>query len=354
MPARHLRFGYWTPIFGGWLRNVEEEQTPATFEHVKEIARTAERIGFELTLVAELNLNDIKGPDAPCLEAWAVAAALGAVTEKLEIMAAVRPGYHLPAVTAKQAATIDGITGGRFTLNVVSAWWAEEARQYGGIFTEHDDRYARSTEFVSILRGLWASRTPFDFAGDYYTVQGTHLEPKPAVRPRIYAGGESEAGKAAITGFGDAYLTHGGTVGELATKITEMRGRRKAAGRPPFESFGMAAYAIVRDTEAEAQAEVDRITDVSAGPAYDSYQDFITKSRLEQQVSLKDYSVSNRGLRPGLVGTPDQVAERILEFEEAGVDVLLLQFSPQLPEMRRFAEQVIPRVRALEAQRERA
>ena len=345
-----MRFGYWTPIFGGWLRNVEDENTPVTYEHVRDIARTAEEVGFEVTLIPELNLNDIKGPDAPSLEAWVVAAALAGVTEKLEIMAAIRPGYHLPAVTAKQAATIDHISHGRFTLNVVSAWWAQEAKEYGGIFTEHDDRYARSTEFVEILRGLW-SRTPFSFAGQYYTVEGTHLEPKPGVVPRIYAGGESDAGKAAITNFADAYLTHGGTVAELATKIGEMRRRREAQGKPPFESFGMAAYGIVRDTDEEAQAEVDRITDVSAGPAYHSYQDFISKSQLEQQVSLKDYSVSNRGLRPNLVGTPDQVAARILEFEEAGLDVLLLQFSPHLPEMRRFAEQVIPRVRGLEARR---
>lgn len=350
MAPSRLRFGYWTPIFGGWLRNVEDEDTPVTFEHVREIARAAEQGGFEVTLIPELNLNDIKGPDAPSLEAWVVAAALAGATEKLEIMAAIRPGYHLPAVTAKQAATIEGISGGRFTLNVVSAWWAQEAKEYGGIFTEHDDRYARSTEFVAILRGLW-SRTPFSFAGEYYTVEGTHLEPKPEVTPRIYAGGESEAGKTAITNFADAYLTHGGTVEELGTKIAEMRRRRETEGRPPFESFGMAAYAIVRDTEEEAQAEVDRITDVSAGPAYDSYQDFISKSQLERQVSLKDYSVSNRGLRPNLVGTPDQVASRILEFCEVGVDVLLLQFSPHLAEMRRFAEQVIPRVRALEAQR---
>lgn len=344
----HLRFGFWTPIFGGWLRNVEDEQTPVTFEHVRDVARTAEAIGFDLTLIPELNLNDIKGLAEPSLEAWALAAAMAAVTERLEIMAAIRPGYHLPAVTAKQAATIDGISGGRFTLNVVSAWWEQEAKQYGGIFSEHDDRYQRSTEFVEVLRGLW-SQTPFDFHGAYYTIENAFLEPKPRVTPRIYAGGESEGGKRAITRFADAYLTHGGTVDELATKVAEMRERRETAGLAPFQSFGMAAYAIVRDTEAEARAELARITDVSAGPAYESYQDFVGKSQLETKVSLEDYSVSNRGLRPDLVGTPQQVAERILAFERAGVDVLLLQFSPHLPEMRRFATQVIPLVRELEA-----
>ncbi|TDW72094.1 FMNH2-dependent dimethyl sulfone monooxygenase [Curtobacterium sp. PhB25] len=339
-----MRFGYWTPLFGGWLRNVDNENMPVTFDYVKRLAQRAERIGFDLTLVPELNLNDIKGTAAPSLEAWSLAAAIAATTERLEIMAAMRPGYHLPAVTAKQAATIDDISCGRFTFNVVSAWWAEEAKQYGGIFSEHDDRYKRTAEFVEVMKGMWRE-TPYSFSGEYYDIENAHLEPKPRVTPRIYAGGESEAGKAAITGYADAYVTHGGTVEELRTKIAEMKQRRVDAGLPPFEAFGMAAYVIVRETEEEAQAELARITDVQHGNAYESYQDFISKSQLEHIPSLEDYSVSNRGLRPGFVGTPAQVAARIKEFEDAGVDTLLLQFSPQLEEMDRFGEQVIPLVR---------
>ncbi len=339
-----MRFGYWTPLFGGWLRNVDNENMPVTFDYVKRLAQRAERIGFDLTLVPELNLNDIKGTAAPSLEAWSLAAAIAATTERLEIMAAMRPGYHLPAVTAKQAATIDDISCGRFTFNVVSAWWAEEAKQYGGIFSEHDDRYKRTAEFVEVMKGLWRE-TPYSFSGEYYDIENAHLEPKPRVTPRIYAGGESEAGKAAITGYADAYVTHGGTVEELRAKIDEMKQRRVDAGLPPFEAFGMAAYVIVRETEEEAQAELARITDVQHGRAYESYQDFISKSQLEHVPSLEDYSVSNRGLRPGFVGTPAQVAARIREFEDAGVDTLLLQFSPQLEEMDRFGEQVIPLVR---------
>ncbi|WP_066514513.1 LLM class flavin-dependent oxidoreductase [Curtobacterium ammoniigenes] len=339
-----MRFGYWTPLFGGWLRNVDDEQMDVSWDYVLTLARRAEALGFDLTLVPELNLNDIKGTAHPSLEAWALAAALAATTERLEIMAAMRPGYHLPAVTAKQAATIDEISGGRFTFNVVSAWWAEEARQYGGIFSEHDDRYRRTAEFVEIMQGLWR-QTPFSFHGEYYDIDNAHLEPKPRVLPRIYAGGESEAGKSSITNYADAYVTHGGTVHELRAKIAEMRERRDAAGKPPFEAFGMAAYVIVRDIESEARAELARITDVQHGSAYESYQDFISKSQLERVPSLEDYSVSNRGLRPGLVGTPEQVAERIRAFEAVGVDTLLLQCSPQLEEMERFGSQVIPLLR---------
>ncbi|MET0590933.1 MAG: LLM class flavin-dependent oxidoreductase [Naasia sp.] len=338
-----MRFGYWTPIFGGWLRNVEDEQMPVTFEYAAECARIAEAGGFDVTLVPELNLNDIKGIASPSLEAWAVATGLAAVTSSLEIMAAVRPGFHLPAVTAKQAATIDAISGGRFTLNVVSAWWEDEAKQYGGIFSAHDDRYKRTEEFVAILKGLW-NEPVFDFAGEYYSLTGSHLEPKPARAPVLYAGGESEAGKRSIVSFADAYLTHGGTVDELRVKIAEMRRRRDEAGAEPFSHFGMAAYVIIRDSEEKAHAELDRITNVTEGPAYESYQQFISKSQLEQKVDLRDYSVSNRGLRPNLVGTPRQVADRLLQFQDAGLDTLLLQASPMAPELERIGQDLIPLV----------
>ena len=96
-----LRFGYWMPVFGGWLRNVDDEGMAATWEYVRDLAVRSERIGFDLTLVAELNLNDIKGVEAPSLDAWSTSAALAAVTERLELMVAVRPNFHHPGLFAK-------------------------------------------------------------------------------------------------------------------------------------------------------------------------------------------------------------------------------------------------------------
>ena len=125
-----------------------------------------------------------------------------------------------------------------------------------------------------------------------------------------------------------------------------MRELRAAAGRPPM-TYGMAGYVICRDTEAEAQAELERILDVrSSTEAYASYRDFVAGSQLESHVSLEEYSVSNRGLRAGLVGTPEQIIERIRAYESVGVDLLLLQFSPQHEEMERFGRQVIAPWRA--------
>ncbi|QHE53698.1 LLM class flavin-dependent oxidoreductase [Pontibacillus sp. HMF3514] len=339
-----MRYGYWLPIFGGWLRNVEDEGMPSTFEYAKNVIQQGEQLGFDTTLIAELYLNDIKGPEHDSLEAWTTAAGLAAVTETTEIMAAVRPNFHNPAITAKMASNIDHISGGRFTLNVVSAWWEEEAKQYGGAFTAHDERYDRTDEFLEIVKGLWAEENEtYSYKGQFYEIEDTHLHPKPVQKPnpKLYAGGESPRGKQTIVDHCDAYVMHGGTVEEVKTKIDDMKRRREEAGKPPFQSFGMAAYVICRDTEQEAYDELNRITQVKESSAYAGYQDFTNKSQLEQQVKLLDYSVSNRGLRPELIGTPDQIADRILEFEEAGVDLLLLQCSPQLEEMERFSKQVM-------------
>jgi FMNH2-dependent dimethyl sulfone monooxygenase len=340
-----MRYGFWLPIFGGWLRNVDDEKMPPTFDYAKQVIQCAERWGYDTTLIAELYLNDIKGPESDSLEAWTTAAALASVTEKIEIMAAVRPGFHNPAVTAKMAANIDRISNGRFTLNVVSAWWEEEARQYGGIFTEHDERYDRTQEFVDVLKGLWTEET-FTYKGKYYDIQDAKLAPKPVQRPNpiLYAGGESERGKQTITSSCDAYVMHGGTVEEIARKIQDMKQRRAAAGKESLSAFGMAAYIVCRDTEEEAQAELQRITDVKESSGYAGFSDFINKSQLEQKIQLQDYSVSNRGLRPNLIGTPEQIADQILAYEEVGLTLLLLQFSPQLEEMERFSKQVMPLV----------
>lgn len=254
----NLRFGYWLPVFWGWLRNVEEEGMPATWEYVRDLAVRSERIGFDVTLVAELNLNDIKGPEAPALDAWSTAAALAAVTRRLELMVAVRPTFHHPALFAKQAANTDRISGGRLALNVVSSWWKDEATQHGLPFDEHDRRYERTEEWLTIVKGMW--RQPrFSYSGRLYRIDGAILEPKPArvPWPTIYAGGESEAAKNLIARECDAY----------------------------------------------------------------------------------------RGLRSGLMGAPEGIAEKLDAFGHAGVDLTLLQFSPQAEEMERFAKEVIPLVR---------
>jgi FMNH2-dependent dimethyl sulfone monooxygenase len=346
-----MRYGYWMPVFGGWLRNVADENMEASWDYISNLAKRSEELGYDITLVAELLLNDIKGISAPSLDAWSTAAALAAVTQTLEIMVAVRPSFHPPALLAKQAANIDRISNGRLSLNVVSAWWKDEARRYGVSFDEHDDRYARTSEWLDVVNSAW-HEPKVSYSGKYYTIDDLILEPKPVTRaerprPTVYAGGESAAAKKMITEQCDAYVMHGDPPERIAPKIADMRRLREQASEalgvelPPLQ-FGMAGYAIVRDSDAEVREEIARITEVSPGTAgYGNYADWIANTKLEQRVSVEDYSVSNRGLRAGLTGTPEQVSARVEEFADAGLDLLLLQCSPQLEEMERFSAQVM-------------
>jgi FMNH2-dependent dimethyl sulfone monooxygenase len=333
------------PVFGGWLRNIPDEGMEASWDYVRRLTIRSEEKGWDLTLIAELNLNDIKGVEAPALDAWSTAAALAAVTERIELMVAVRPNFHQPALFAKAAANIDAISGGRLALNVVSSWWADEARQYGLEFDQHDDRYARTSEWLKVVDGLWTEKR-FSFAGDRYRLEEAICEPKPVSRPTIYAGGESEAAKTIIATQCDAYVMHGDPVESIAPKIADMKARREAAGGAPMQ-FGMAAYAIVRDSEAEAEAELARITALPPEPpaGFDNFDQWLSGTQLERELKLQEYSVSNRGLRPKLVGTPEQVRERIEEYEAAGLDLLLLQMSPQAEEMDRFADAIIAQMK---------
>lgn len=337
-----MRYGYWTPVFGGWLRNVPDEGMAASWDYTRRLTQDAERQGYDLTLIAELNLNDIKGTDQPALDAWSTAAALAAVTESIELMVAVRPNFHHPALFAKAAANIDNISNGRLALNVVSSWWADEAKQYGLQFDQHDDRYARTSEWLDVVDGLW-TEARFTYEGRFYRTEAAICAPKPLHHPVIYAGGESEAAKSMIATQCDAYVMHGDPASAIAPKIADMAARREALGKPAMQ-YGMAAYAIVRDSEAEAKRELERITNVTELPAgYANFDQWLSGTQLERELKVQEYSVSNRGLRPNLVGTPEQLVERIEEYEAAGLDLLLLQMSPQAEEMERFAAQVMKR-----------
>jgi dimethylsulfone monooxygenase len=345
MPANQaIRYGYWMPVFGGWLRNVDDENMQASWAYASKLAQRSEQIGYDLSLIAELNLNDIKGIDAPSLDAWSTSAALAAVTKTLELMVAVRPTFHSPTLLAKQAANIDRISNGRLALNVVSSWWEQEAVMYGAEFERHDDRYGRTSEWLDVVNGVWSEKV-YSHSGKYYRTEGTVLEPKPirSPRPPIYAGGESEAAKNLIARKCDAYVMHGDTPSRVAAKIADMRERREKSGLGRMQ-FGVSGYAFTRASEREVALELERITNVKqSAKGYANYQQWLQGTQLEQSMSIEEYSVSNRGLRSGLIGTPAQVQDQIGRFEDAGVDLLLLQFSPQLEEMERFSDSVIRR-----------
>ena len=335
-----MKFGYWSPVFGSWLRNVDDDTTQCCWEYIKNLTIKAENLGYVLTLVPELYLNDIKGHKAPCLDAWAIATALASITNKIEILAALRPQYHQVATTAKELVTLAQISNNRFSINLVSAWWEEEARQFGIDFKGHDDRYTFLSESTQVLRGFW-KKSPFSFKGKYFEFKDSYNEPKPNREPLIYAGGESEVGRESITQFADFYLMHGGTPDEIKAKIEDMKARRKKAGLGEFKGFGMAAYIIARDSEEEALKELKRITTIKDEQAYaNSYKDFTDNSNLDVEISKEEYSVSNRGLRPRLIGTPEQIVAKIKEYEKAGLDLIIVQCANMSQELEYIAKNI--------------
>lgn len=338
-----MKFGYWLPVFGGWLRNVPDENMNISWDYIRKLAQKSEDWGYSLSLIAELYLNDIKGEEAPSLDAWSTAAALAAVTKELEIMVAVRPTYHNPALLAKSVANLEHISNDRISLNVVASWWKTEAEKYGIEFDEHENRYARTSEWIEVVSRLW-KEDHVSFQGKYYQVKDNVLQPKPEKKPFLYAGGESEAAKTMISSQCDGYVMHGDSPEAVGKRIEDMRQRREKLGLPPMK-FGVAAFSIVRNTEQEVKKELERITNVeSSSRSYNNYKQWVENTQLESKLSLHDYSVSNRGLRAGLTGTPGQVQDRIEAFEKVGVDFFLLQASPQLEEMERFSDEVISEI----------
>ena len=265
-------------------------------------------------------------------------------------MVAVRPNFHQPALFAKQAANIDNIAGGRLALNVVSSWWAKEAQAYGLQFDQHDDRYAPHVRMAARWSMGCGAKKRFSFEGECYTARTTRsASPSRCasraddLRGRRERGGQDDDRDASATPT-SCTATRSRT---SRPKIADMAGAARGRWWPPMQ-YGMAAYAIVRDSEAEAKRELERITQLPPEPpaGFANFDQWLSGTQLERELKIQEYSVSNRGLRPNLVGTPEQVQERIAEYEAAGLDLLLLQMSPQAEEMERFAAQVIQPMRA--------
>ena len=177
-----MRYGYWMPVFGGWLRNVEDEQMAATWDYVSRLARRSEQIGFDLYAHRRAEFERHQRRRRAVARCLVHRRRARRRHRALELMVAVRPTFHLPALLAKQAANIDHISGGRLSLNVVSSWWAEEAKKYGVQFEQHDDRYARTSEWLDVVDEAW-KQDHFSYSGKYYSVDGS--------RAAAEAGGEA-------------------------------------------------------------------------------------------------------------------------------------------------------------------
>jgi alkanesulfonate monooxygenase len=331
------RFGVWAPVYGTWgARTHPDDPLDASYARTRALLREAEQIGFDSVLLAEHIVNP-QSEQLDVLETWTAAAALAEATERIEIIAAVKPLLFHPGVLAKLAVGIDHISDGRFAINLVSAWFKPEMARLGIEMPPHDARYAYSAEWLAKVQALWRG-------------EDADLELKPApVRPggpTVYFGGESEPARALAAQAADVFFINGRPLEDTAALIDDLR-RRPRGGLPPLR-FGLAAFVIARPDEEEAQAELAHLLELTARDDRSALVNGIDKDVAMMKVGAGQPKVgTNGGTLAGLVGSYDQVADRIAAFHAAGIELLMLQFQPLEAEARRFAAEVIPRVRAL-------
>jgi alkanesulfonate monooxygenase len=351
MPTDHAatdpRFGVWAIVHGGWAtdRHPEDPSDPSWARNRRAI-QLAEELGFDSTLVAQHTINP-QADDRDQLEAWTASAALAAVTERIEIITAIKPYLYHPVVLAKQALQIEDISHGRFAINLVNAWYKPELERAGIGFAEHDQRYAYGEEWLAIVRGL-ISGARVTFHGQYFDVDDYHLRPASRFRerPTIYVGGESDPAKDLVAHSADVWFINGQPPHEVQRLIGDVRSRPRS-GAPV--RFGLSAYVIARETEEEAQAVLQEFwgyAELDVQAKAHVFENADHKAVMFQTFKKYPAIGTNGGTAAGLVGTYDQVAERIRAFHDLGIELFMLQFQPLEAEMRRFAEHVIPRVRA--------
>ncbi|WP_017939875.1 dimethylsulfone monooxygenase SfnG [Zestomonas thermotolerans] len=354
--AQPIKFAYWVPnVSGGLVVSKIEQRTSWDIDYNRKLAQIAEQAGFEYAL-SQIRFTAGYGAEYQH-ESVAISHALLAATEKLKVIAAILPGPWHPAVLAKQIATIDQLTGGRIAVNIVSGWFRGEFHAIGEPWLEHDERYRRSEEFIRVLKGIW-TQDSFSFHGDFYRFHDYSLKPKPLQQPHpeIFQGGSSRAARDMAARVSDWYFTNGNSVEGIKAQVDDIRAKAAANGHQV--KIGVNAFIIARDTEEEARAVLQEIIDKAdpeavnafgaevknAGAASPEREGNWAKSTFEDLVQYND------GFKTNLIGTPRQIAERIVALKAVGVDLILSGFLHFQEEVEYFGKHVLPLVRELEAQ----
>jgi FMNH2-dependent dimethyl sulfone monooxygenase len=358
-PKEHLRFAYWVPnVSGGLVVSKIEQRTDWGIDYNRRLAVLAEDAGFEYAL-SQVRYMASYGAEYQH-ESTGFSLALLLATQRLKVIAAIHPGLWHPAVMAKVAASADVLSGGRAAVNVVSGWFKGEFTALGEPWLEHDERYRRSEEFIRVLRGAW-TEDHFSFRGDFYRINGYNLKPKPLAKPHpeIFQGGNSRAARAMAARVSDWYFMNGNSIEGAKAQVDEVRALAAKEGRQI--RFGLNAFIIARDTESEARQVLREIVakaDVEAVHGFGEAVKQAGKSTQEKEgmwatSGFEDLVQYNDGFRTGLIGTPEQIAERIAAYQQVGVDLILGGFLHYQEEVEQFGRRVIPLVRQLEADRAR-
>jgi alkanesulfonate monooxygenase len=346
-------------IHGAATATVEESIDP-TF--IAEFAKAHERGGFERILIG----YHTSGPDG-----WAVASHAAYHTERLHMLVAHRPGFVAPPVAARKAITLDHLTGGRISLNIVTGGSdADQARD--GDWTDKDSRYRRTDEYLDIVRKVWSSDVPFDHEGEYYKIKGAFSDVKPLQTPSIplYFGGASAAAVPVGAKHADVYMLWGEPLANVKERIAEVR-----AATPPDRAvpeFSVSLRPIIAPTEAKAWEKahdfLERIVSHRGGhrvvPDEKRPQNSgslrLLEFAAEKEIHDKRLwtpiaaATGAGGNTTALVGTPEQVAESILDYYDIGVTSILIRGFEPLEDAIEYGREIVPIVQAEAARRDAA
>jgi alkanesulfonate monooxygenase len=328
----------------------DAHRRPPSLEHLAHVARAAEHMGFDAVLTPT---------GTWCEDAWITCAALTQQTTRLRFLVAFRPGSISSTLAAQQAATFQRISGGRLLLNVVTGGDPTEMKRFGD-FADHGQRYRRTGEFISILKGAWSGE-PYDLAGSMLTVEGATVQLPPDPVPEVYFGGASGPAETVAAEQADVYLAWGEPPEMVAERVERVRKLAADAGRTV--RFGIRLHVIARDTAEAAWAEADRLlASFDAEQVAAAQENFSKTQSVGQQrmASLHggdpDRLVVSPNLWAGiglvrggagtaLVGSHVEVADRIEEYHRLGFEEFILSGHPHLEECLTVGEGLLPELR---------
>ncbi|GBU17311.1 FMNH2-dependent alkanesulfonate monooxygenase [Methylobacterium sp.] len=343
---------WFLPTHGdGRYLGASEGARDVSLNYLRQIAQASDDLGYYGVLLPT---------GRSCEDSWIVASALAPLTKRLRFLVAVRPGLMEPSAAARMAATLDRISDGRLLINVVTGGDPVELRG-DGVFLAHDERYAVTDEFLHIWRGLMAGET-VSFEGRHLRAENGRVifTPVQSPYPPLYFGGSSPAGIEVAAEHCDVYLTWGEPPAGVAEKIAIARAAAEAKGKT--FSYGIRLHVIVRETEAAAwdaaEALISRLDEdtIAQAQATLKRQDSVGQSRMMAlHGGSRDKLVVSPNLWAGvglvrggagtaLVGSADQVADRMKEYIDLGIDRFILSGYPHLEEAYRFAELVFPKL----------
>ena len=356
-----LRFAYWVPnVSGGLVTSTIEQRTDWGYDYNRTLAQTAERVGFDYAL-SQVRYTASYGAEYQH-ESTSFSLALLLATERLKLIAAIHPGLWHPGVLAKWLATADHLSGGRIAVNVVSGWFKDEFTQLGEPWLEHDERYRRSAELITALKRIW-TEDEANLAGDFYRIRNFSLKPKPLSwegrpHPEIFQGGNSSAARRNGGQLSDWYFSNGKDFDGVVEQVGELRQIAADAGRTDGPRFGLNGFVIVRDTEKEAREQLREIVAKAHVEAVEGFGAAVKQAGASTSdrkgmwadSTFEDLVQYNDGFKTQLIGTAEQVAERIVAYKKVGVDLNLCGFLHFQEEVERFGKDVLPIVRSLEVE----